>query len=346
MNLSRICCAGAMLLGSLSLAASARAQADASLSEVRKAYADVDYERTRSLAAAAIRRGGSDRASTSELYLLWATAAAAVDKTDEARQAFTYALAANPELKLDRNLSPKIRAPYLEARGAMAGADDKPPLDVTVRPRKQELELALHDILQVAASLVVSTRAGEGTPFSRRRFEAAATRRVPKPVGSELQFFVQVLDRYGNVLFDLGTEEEPQRLVQVTSERPGPVAPTARGKDASPVPYYVTSGVLAGLGLAAGGAATAMFVRREDAAREWNSTACEQPGLTRAAQCGSVDDRRKKSEYLAIGFTAAGGALLLGSVISLVLAPSSSSRANVALDVSPDKLMLRLRTSL
>jgi len=337
------CCAGALLLASLSLAASAHAQSDSSLSEVRKAYADVDYERTRSLAAAAIRHGGSDRASTSELYLLWATAAAAVDKTDEARQAFSYALASNPELKVDRNLSPKIRAPYLEARGAMSATDDKPPLDVALRLRQQELELALHDALQVAASLVISTRAGSGAPFSRRRFEAAPTQRVPKPPGAELQFFVQVFDRYGNVLFDLGTEDEPQRLVQVTSERPGP-APTL-GNDASPMPYYVASGALAFLGLGAGGAATAMFVRREDAAREWNSSACERPGLTRAEQCGAVDARRKKAEYLALGFTAAGGALLIGSVVSLVLAPSSA-RTSVALDAGPDNLMLRFRTAL
>lgn len=336
--------AGAWLLASLSLSVSAQAQNSSSLSEVRRAYADVDYERTRALAATAIHRGGSGRASTAELYLLWATAAAAVDKTDEARQAFSHALAANPELKLDRNLSPKIRGPYLEARGAMSGTDDKPPLDVTLRPRKQELELELHDALQVAATLLVSTRVGQSAPFSRRRFEAAPTRRVPKPPGSELQFFVQVLDRYGNVLFELGNEEEPQRLLQVTSERPRRTQ-AEPASDASPVPYYVTSGTLAVLGLAAGGAATAMLMRREDAAREWNSSACEHPGLTRAAQCSSVDDRRKQAQYWAIGLSATGGALLVGSLVSFVLAPSST-RANVALDAGPDNLMLRFRTAL
>lgn len=344
MKLSPLCGAGALLLASLALAFPAAAQTGSGLSDARRAYAEVDYEHTRSLAAAAIQHGDNDRASTAELYLLWATAAAAVDKPDEARQAFSFALAANPELKLDRDLSPKIRAPYLEARGALSSADDKPPLDVALRPRKHELELTLHDALLVAAKLVVSTRVADGTPFSRRQFEAAPTRRVPKPPGAELQFFVQVLDRYGNVLLDLGTEEEPQRLLQVTSERPGP-SQAVSGKDASPVPYYVTSGALAVLGLAAGGAATAMFVRREDAAREWNSTACEQPGLTRAAQCSSVDDRRKKSEYWAIGFAATGGALLVGSVVSLVLAPSSTP-THVALDAGPDRLMLRLQTAL
>jgi hypothetical protein len=341
---TRFCAASAALFASLSLLPCAHAEPNASLSEVQKAYADVDYERTRSLSAAALERGKNDHASTGELYLLWATAAAAVDHADEARTAFSYAIAANPELKLDRNLSPKIRAPYLEARGAMSSTDGRPALEVTLRRHKQELELELHDVLHVAASLLVSTRALDGAAFVRRRFDAAPTRRLPTPQGSELQFVVQVRDRYDNVLFELGSEDEPQRLVQVTSSRSGPAEP-ARTGSASAVPYYITSGALGLLGVAAGGFASVMYLRREDAARDWNGPACERPGVTRAEQCGPVDERRKRAQYLSVGFAAAGGALLVGGVISLVLAPSSS-RADVALDAGPGNLMLRLRTTL
>jgi len=338
------CFLGAVLLACTSMAPHARAQAGSSLSEVQKAYADVDYEKTRSLAAAAVRHGGNAHAATSELYVLWATAAAALDQPDEARTAFACALAANPELKLDRNLSPKIRAPYLEARGSMSSqGDDRPPLEATLRLHKQELELGLYDALHVAASVVVSTRAAGATAFLRRRFDAAPTRRIPTPNGSELQFFVRVLDRYDNVLFELGSEDEPQRLLNVTTARPnGPAS--ARESDANPTAYYVTSGALAVLGVAAGGVATAMYLRREDAAREWNGPDCERPGLSRAEQCAGVNERRLRDERLAIGLTAAGGALLVGSIVSLVLAPSS--HANVALDAGPGKLMLRLRTTL
>jgi hypothetical protein len=335
---------GAAVLACALLAPVARAESTSSLSDVQKAYADVDYERTRSLASAAIRHGGNARAATAELYLLWATAAAALEQADEARTAFACALAANPELKLDRSLSPKIRAPYLEARGSLSGADGKPPLEVTLRRRKQEVELGLTDALRVAATLVVATRESEAGAFAERRFAAAPTRRLPVPNGSELQFFVRVLDRYGNVLFELGTEDEPQRLLSVTSSRPRSAAPAAENH-ANPLPYYVTSGALAALGVAAGGVATAMYLRREDAASEWNGSACERPGLTRAEQCHSVNDRRKNAEHLAIGFTAAGGALLLGSIVTLILAPASP-HTNVALDAGPDSVMLRLGTPL
>jgi len=316
-----------------------------SLSDARQAYADVDYEGTRNLAQTALRRGGNDRAATAELYLLWATAAAALGQAEEARSAFSFALAANPELKLDKSLSPKIRAPYLEARGALSGADGRPPLGVTLQRRKQELELRLHDALHVAASIELATRADEASAFVKQRVDAAPTRRVPMPRGSELQLFLQVLDSHGNVLFELGTEDDPQRLAPVSSTKPT-LATEKPTTDASPGPYYWTAGALATVGLAAGGIATVMFVRREDAAREWNGASCEQPGSTRGQQCGSVDSRRRSAENLALGFGAAGGALLLGSLVTVILAPSSRHRATVAVETAPGDVMLRLSTAL
>jgi len=129
------------------------AQGSARLAEAQKAYAEVDYDRTRTLAREALQQGGNDRAATSELYLLWATAAAALDRAEEARSAFLCVLATNPDLKLERTLSPKIRAPYLEARGSASTRDGKAPLEVTLQRRKQELELGLRDTLHVASSI-------------------------------------------------------------------------------------------------------------------------------------------------------------------------------------------------
>jgi hypothetical protein len=173
----------------LSLSApAALAQSNPALVEAQKAYAAVDYETTRTLAKGAIEKGSHGLAATAELYLLWATAAAALDRADEARVAFSFALAANPELKLDRSLSPKIRGPYLEARGTASGHDGKAPLEVTIQRRKHELELILRDRLSVAASVELSTRATEQQAFAPRRFQAAPSRRLAVPDVSELQF--------------------------------------------------------------------------------------------------------------------------------------------------------------
>lgn len=89
------------------------------------------------------------------------------------------------------------------------------------------------------------------------------------------------------------------------------------------------------LGVAGLGAVTAgviFQIKRENAAQDWNGSNCEQPGQTRIQQCEDVDDRRQKYEHLAIGFYAAGGALLTESVIALIAgrpAPSPTLRAGL-----------------
>ena len=156
---------------------------------------------------------------------------------------------------------------------------------------------------------------------------------------------MRVLDRYGNVLFELGNQDDPERLALVGSG-PRLSAEGPRANDVNRTPFYVTAGAFAVLGLAAGGASTAMYLRREAAARDWNGSDCEHPGLTRQQQCGDVDTRRQHAESMAIGFAATGGALLLGSIVTLMLAPSSPSKTSVAVDGGPGNMMLRLRTTL
>lgn len=337
------------LVGTLSLCPlAARAEAaGATLSQAKRAYAEVDYEKTRQLAAESLRRGGNDRQTTEELYWLWATAAAALDQTEEATSAFVHALAQNPELKLDRNLSPKIRAPYLEARGKLGTTNGRAPLDITLQLRHEQLEITLHDALEVAGGIELGTRELGEKAFTRQKLPNSPVQQLPKPRGSSMAFFVRVLDRFGNVLIELGTAADPRRLALVRSSKPQAAAASPnRSSDRSVTPYYVVSGSLAALGLAAGGVATAMYVRREDAASDWNSDACEQPGLSRAQQCRDVNDRRERAENLAIGLTATGGALLVGSVVSLLLAPSSTEQPKVGLSAGPYGAWLSLQGSM
>jgi len=339
---TRILLLGAAL--ALSTTSTVFAQPNERVAEAQKAYADVDYEGTRRLAKAALERGGNDRATTGQLYLLWAMAAAALDQNDEARNAFSSAIAVNPELKLDRSVSPKIRAPYVEARGTMTSADGQAPLEVKLQQRRQALDVELRDTLKLAASVEISLRARDGAPYTRRKLAAAPSRRVALPEGSELQVFALVLDRYGNVIAQVGSADDPERLLLVASQKPQSQPEPGR-HDVNRTPYYISAGAMGVLGLAAGGVATVMMVKREDAAKEWNGSSCERPGMTRQQQCGAVDDRRQRSENLAIGFGAAGGALLVGSALSLLLAPSSKP-PNVALDAGPQTLMLRFGAKL
>lgn len=333
------------LLAALLLPSPARSETAPNLKEAERAYAEVDFERTRDLTRAALAQGKNDHATTARLYLLWATSAAALDQAEESREAFRHVLAAEPTLKLDKTLSPKIRAPYLEARGALTVNDDKPPLQATLEQEQGELELVVRDELDVAEHVVVATRASEQEPFARRRLEVRPMRRLPAPAGAELQFVLQLTDEHDNVLFELGTEKQPRRLALV---RPDQVASSGGApRDVNPTPYYATAATLGALGLASGTAGVVYYLKRENAAEEWNGSGCEQPGSTRAEQCGDVDDRRKRAEALTIGFGAAGGALLIGSVVTLLLAPAKAKTApHVAVLAAPGELGIMLRSSL
>lgn len=339
--------AAVVLLALLARSGAAAAQSEPRLAEVRRAYAAVDYENTLALAKQALEQGGNDRASTAELYLLLATAAAALDRTDEARDAFACALSVNPELKLDRSLSPKIRAPYQEARGALSRADGRPALEVTLARRERSLALSVHDAQALASDIELGTRSSSAQPFARTRLRSGASRQVALPASGELEYYVRLLDRHGNVLLELGSESEPRRLPGVTP-LPGRSAGAANALDAdvNRTPYYVTAGALGALGLIAGGVATAMYVRREQAAREWNGPSCEQPGETRAEQCGAVDVRRRSAEHLSIGFATTSGALLVGGLVSLWLAPSAKTQPSVAIETGRDSVVLHLRAPL
>jgi hypothetical protein len=103
---------------------------------------------------------------------------------------------------------------------------------------------------------------------------------------------------------------------------------------------------LGALSLGAAAAATVMYLKREDAADDWNGSGCEQPGQTRAQQCGAVDDRRRRAEYWSIGLAATGSALLLGSIVTLVMAPSAPAHRELTLDAGAGDVQLRFRTRL
>ena len=132
----------------------------------------------------------------------------------------------------------------------------------------------------------------------------------------------------GRVLAEQGSDADPE-LVQAPNVPRGAAAisQTATARRSYLLP--VTLG-LSGLGAAAAG--VIFHVKREHAARDWNGPNCENPGQTRIGQCQTVDARRQSSERLAIGFYAASGALLTGSLVALVAGrPSEVPRARSGL---------------
>jgi hypothetical protein len=302
------------------------------LSEAEKAYQAVDFPATHAAAKQALEAGGADREQTARLYVLLGISAAAQGDAEEAKTDFVVALAVKPSLKLDKGLSPKVRDPYLEAQGYWAASSAR--LALTVRPASDQAHLVIQ--LSDPATLVskVELRLAPVGTTPRPSFELAtapATRfTLPAAVrGRSYEYTARALDRFGNVLAERGTDADPE-LVRAEAAHASPTEsaanPAQHGRS------YVLPIALGVAGLSAVTAGVVFQVKRENAARDWNSGGCEQPGQTRIQQCQGVDDQRQKYEHLAIGFYAAGGALLTGSVIALIVgrpAPSSTQRAGL-----------------
>ncbi|HEY5955373.1 MAG TPA: hypothetical protein VIV60_02420, partial [Polyangiaceae bacterium] len=71
-------------------------------------------------------------------------------------------------------------------------------------------------------------------------------------------------------------------------------------------------------GAAAGGFGVFFNVRRENAAHRWNGAGCENPGLSRQEQCGSVDRERSNMQMWTIASYAAAGALITSGTAILL----------------------------
>jgi hypothetical protein len=308
--------------------ASARGETSSALAAAEAAYVAVDFEGTRSASENALNEGNHDPTETLRLYTLLGIATATLGQEAEAREAFRRVLGIDPDAGLDKELSPKIRSPYLEVRGELSAKGQLTPLSAHALRHGGRLFVELNDPASIAAGIDVAYRASASPAVTHfhvpRGQEAIASSLVSDT--SRVEYTLTVRDGYGNALFRLGSEATPEVI------EPDPNARDAEARVArqSRRPYYIAAGLLAGAGVAAGATAVFFHVRRQDAASEWNSTACEEPGSTRGQQCADVDDRRKRDQNIAIGLYAASGALLLSSIITLVVAPSSRAESAAA----------------
>lgn len=308
----------------------ARAEAAATLAEVEAAYAEVDLERTYSLALAALGTGGHDVTATARLYHLYAVAAAATDRDAEAREAFLRVLAIGASGKLDKNLSPKIRAPYLEARGAWADASGGKSLAVAVTREDGAPVLTLEGPLGAVSRVLFRVRRKSSESFRELSLAPAARIDLPEALRSgRFEYFVHLEDAAGNRLHELGSETAPRRFGPADAGETRAAALPVQ-EPADPAPYRVGAAVLATLGLGAVGTGIVFQISREDAAKKWNSATCEAPGATRGEQCASVDERRARAEQLSIVSYAGGGVLLAASAVTLLLAPKTSGETKPA----------------
>jgi len=303
------------ILGLLS-SAHANPEVDTMLAAAEAAYQAVDFPTTHEQAANALAVGGATRAQTARLEVLQGLAAAALGNADEAKQSFLVALAVDPDLKLDKSLAPKIRGPYLDARGYWGAHSDRLALRAKLSSDLRHIGVELRDPASLVANVECYFRAPGSAEVLRVSVQAAPLVRFSPPARVReggFEYWLRGVDAHGNALTELGTEADPRAVTpEAVSPNRDVNAVPARGGRSLALPIVLS---VAGLGATAAG--VIFHVQREQAAHEWNGPSCEHPGATRVAQCSEVDTRRARDEHLAIGFYAGGAALLTSSVILL-----------------------------
>jgi hypothetical protein len=287
------------------------------VAEAERAYADVDFDRAHELSSEALQDGGHSVEETRRLYTLLGISGAALGREDVARRAFVRVLLSDPDSKLDQSLSPKIRAPYLEARGEWASATSERGLRATFRIEGDDAVIALFDPMNAVESVLVSLERSGSSERQTKRYPRKSEFRLQ--VGAVRAYELKLLDEHGNTLWEASGDVKARRT---TSELPVRTASTELAAP-DPTPYYVVAGAFGITAVGAGVGGALYFAERERLANEWNSSACEEPGSTRAEQCAGVDQRRERAELYSAGLFALSGTFLVAGLVTLAIAPGT-----------------------
>jgi len=301
------------------------------LESAEHAYQQVDFLTVHDEAQRGLTLGHASPEQVSRLYVLLGTAAAALGQEDEAKKSFILALAITPKMNLDRNLSPKLRGPYLEARGYWEAYRDRLSLSVGSSAAGKRVTVNVVDPAHLGQRVVVYVRAIGKTKYRTLDMAAESTTSaaLPEDLGREgFEYYARLLDEHDNRTVELGNAASPmfadgsqgsakgtRKLSAATRELS---SDSTEDKSAKPRSYWLPV-ILGVTGATAAGVGVYFNVKREQYADTWNSSACERPGTTRLGQCGNVDSNRQTAERLAMGLYGAGGLLLVGSVTSWLL---------------------------
>ena len=152
------------------------AQADAALQQAEQAYLEVDFERTQARAGDALAAGGHSPAQLVRIYQLLGVSAAALGDTQQAHDYFVRMLAIDPEGRLDDTVPPRLRAPFLEARGVVSARTERLSADVGLARAQSSVRVALVDPFEVARRVRVHARIEGQVEFTT--VEAAAAPEV------------------------------------------------------------------------------------------------------------------------------------------------------------------------
>ncbi len=190
----------------------ADAERGGTLSRAETAYEQVDLEGTLEQARQALEDGGHNRRQLIRIYELIGVSAAALGEEDESRAAYLRMLALAPDAQVDRNLSPQMRSPFLEARGYWVAHSERLEASESYSDRNDSVRIQLSDPLEMADTILVYCRIDDEEEFTEISEPAREIVGVELPGAQRaesIEYYIVILDQHGNNIIELGNEVEP-----------------------------------------------------------------------------------------------------------------------------------------
>lgn len=200
---------GALLL----LLPSAAFAQESALERAESAYLEVDFDGTYEHALEALRAGGHQPDQLVRIYQLLGTASSALGREDEARDFFIRMLGLDRDAELDASVPPRLRDPYLEARGVWAARQGALRVQAGLDRARSSLRIELADPTDMARRVRVHARLEGEAEYRTHEGEARSVTDAPvegAASADRVEYYVEVLDEHGNFLMTSGSAFEPR----------------------------------------------------------------------------------------------------------------------------------------
>ncbi len=233
------------------------------LEAAERAYLEVDFEQTLEHASAALQAGGHEPDRLGRIYELLGVSAAALGDVDGAREFFERMLAVDPDATPDDTVPPRLRAPYLEARGTISARSDQLGVEVGLDRVRAAVRVALRDPFNMARLIRVHARLEGSAEYTSLESRAQPEVFAPLPgsdTADRVEYWVEVLDAYGNKLLATGSEFQPRtigRLAASGGSSAGAVADSGGSNIFEDPLFWIIAG---GAVLVTGGVITGVLV--------------------------------------------------------------------------------------
>lgn len=329
----------------IALAATA-AHADP-LETARAALAKSDYSAARSALDEALRAGTSGPSQLAEIYRSRGIAEAALGNATESTAAFERWLAFVPGGELPPGTSPKITRPLDAAR--TRGKTAAPAIKQTTasKPPSITVEIA-RDPLQLIATVRVIARVDGGADQPLDRPSAPSIEIALPAATRRIDLRIAALDRYGNRVVEVGSQEVPLVILVETVQPPTPPEPIATKPPIKPLPeptkplpqpsvppapphtplvmrWWLWGGVTA----VAGGITTYFAIDTSRQADKLNRIFAEGP-LHTYPEARAVEDRGRRSALITNIGIATTSAFALVTATMAILAPRRATQERSA----------------